>query len=135
MVIWKTEEIGAYYVEDKCQMAWCGPGFCNIMCSTLLKLDFSSHTKIVAFADDLAFTTNSKTPSDANVFENSDLDKIEILAKENKMQFNEIKSKTMLITRKRKNENTHINIYITIESGSGERNDVLRNLSRQSAYI
>ena len=63
----------------------------------------------MAFADDLAIMTNGNTPSETEVFANSDLAKIEKWAKENKMQFNEIKSKAMLITRKRNNEN--INIY------------------------
>jgi len=44
------------------------------------------------------------------VFTNSDLAKIKKWAKENKTQFNETKSKTMLISRKRNNEN--INIYL-----------------------
>jgi hypothetical protein len=50
------------------------------------------------------------TPSEAEVFANLDLAKIEKWAIENKMHFNEIKSKAMLITRQRKNAN--INIYL-----------------------
>jgi hypothetical protein len=48
------------------------------------------------------------TQSEAEVFANSDLAKIEKWAKENKMQFNEVKSKAVLITRKRKNKNINI---------------------------
>jgi len=73
-------------------------------------LNFSSHTKVIAFADDLAVLTKGKTPSEAEAFANSDLAKIEKWAKDNKMQFNESKSKAMLITRKRNTES--INIYI-----------------------
>ena len=54
--------------------------------------------------------TKGNTPSEAEVFANSDLAKIEKWAKENKMQFNEFKSKAMLISRKRSNDN--INIYL-----------------------
>jgi hypothetical protein len=54
--------------------------------------------------------TKGNTRSEAEVFVKSDLSKIEKWAKENKMQLNEIKSKAMLITRKRNNENT--NIYL-----------------------
>jgi len=54
--------------------------------------------------------TKGNTPSEAEVFANSDLAKIEKWAKENKMQFNEIKSKATLITRNRNNAN--INIYL-----------------------
>jgi alkyl hydroperoxide reductase subunit AhpF len=92
------------------QGSCCGPGFWNIMYNALLNLDFSSHTKVIAFADDLAIMTKGNNPSEAEVFANSDLAKIEKWAKENKIQFNEIKSKAMLITRKRNNAN--INIYL-----------------------
>jgi hypothetical protein len=51
------------------------------MYNILLKLDFSYHTEVIAFADDLAITTDSKTPYDADVFANSDVAKIEKLAK------------------------------------------------------
>ena len=44
------------------------------------------------------------------VYANSDLAKIENWARENKMQFNESKSKAMLITRKRRCDD--INIYL-----------------------
>jgi ribonuclease HI len=68
------------------------------MYNALLNLEFSSHTK--AFADDLAIMTKGNTPTEAEVFANSDLAKIEKWAKENKM----------LTNRKRNNEN--INIYL-----------------------
>jgi hypothetical protein len=82
------------------------------MYNALLNLDFSSHMKLIAFADDLAIMTRGNTPGEAEVFANLDLAKIEKWATENKMQFNENKSKAMLITRNRKN--TIINITLTI---------------------
>jgi len=80
------------------------------MYNALSNLEFSSHTKVIAFADDLTIMMTGNTPSEAEVYANSDLAKIEKCAKENKMQFNETKSKAMLLTRKRKNKN--INIYL-----------------------
>jgi hypothetical protein len=82
------------------------------MYNDLLNLNFSCHTKIFAFAEDLSLSllTKWKTPSEAEAFANSDLAKIEKWAKDNKIQFNETKSKAMLITRKRNTES--INIYI-----------------------
>jgi cytochrome c556 len=71
------------------------------MYNALINLDFSSNTKVIAFADDLAIMMKGNTPSEAEVFANSDLAKIEEWAKENKMQFNEVESKAMLITRKK----------------------------------
>ena len=79
------------------------------MCDAFLNLNFSSHTKVIAFGDDLALLTKGKTPSEAEALANSDLAKIEKWAKD-KMQFNESKSKAMLINRKRNTES--INIYI-----------------------
>ena len=92
------------------QGSCCGPRFWNIMYNALLNLNFSSHTKVIAFADDLAVLTKGKTPTEAEAFANSDLAKIEKWAKDNKTKFNETKSKAMLITRKRNLES--INIYI-----------------------
>jgi hypothetical protein len=74
------------------QGSCCGPGFWNIMYNALLNLNFSSHTKVIAFVDDLAVLTKGITPSEAEAFANSDLAKIEKWAKD-KMQFNETKSK------------------------------------------
>jgi hypothetical protein len=93
-----------YKVERKVSMecpqgSCCGPDFWNILYNALLNLEFSSHTKVIAFADDLAILTQGKTPSEAEVYANSDLARIEKWAKENKMQFDESKSKAMLITR------------------------------------
>jgi hypothetical protein len=72
-----------------------------VLYNALLNLQFSSHTKIIAFADDLAILTHGKTLSEAEAYANSDLARIENWARENKMKFNESKSKAMLITRKR----------------------------------
>ena len=88
----------------------CGPGFWNIMYNALLNLEFSSHTKVIALADDLAIMTTGDTLSEAEVFTNSDLVKIEKWAKENKMQLSETKSKAMLLTRKRNNKNINIHL-------------------------
>jgi len=94
------------------QGSCCGPGFWNLLYNAHLDLDFTSHTKAIAFADDLAILTYGETTSEAEAYANSDLAKIENWAKQNKMQFNELKSKTMLIARKRKRNREDINIYL-----------------------
>jgi hypothetical protein len=45
--------------------------------NTVLNLEFSSHTKVIAFADDLVILTQGKTPGEAEVYANSDLARIE----------------------------------------------------------
>ena len=96
-----TFHANTYSVERKVSMgspqgSCCGPGFWYVLYNALLNLEFSSHTKIIAFADDLAILTYGKTLSEAEVYANTDLAKIENWARENKMQFNESKSKAML---------------------------------------
>ena len=80
------------------------------MYNALLNLNFSSHTKVIAFVPDLAVLTKGNNPSEAEPFANSDLAKIEKWAKDKEMQFKETKSKAMMITRKRNIDS--INIYI-----------------------
>jgi 2C-methyl-D-erythritol 2,4-cyclodiphosphate synthase len=92
------------------QGSCCGHGFWDIMYNALLNLKISGHTKIIAYADDLVIMTTGNNPSEAEVFANTDLAKIEKWANDNKMLFNDIKSKAMLISRKRNNGN--INIYL-----------------------
>jgi len=70
------------------QGSCCGPRFWNVLYNALFNLEFSSHTKIIAFTDDLAILTYGKMLSEAEVYANSDLAKIENWARENKMQFN-----------------------------------------------
>ena len=53
-----------------------------------------------------------ETTSEAEAHTNSDLAKIENWAKQNKMQFNELKSKTLLIASERKRNRENINIYL-----------------------
>jgi HD superfamily phosphohydrolase len=77
-----------------------------------LTLEFTSHTKAIAFADDLAILTYGQTTSEAEAYTKSELAKMENWAKQNKTQFNELKSKTMLIARKRKSNRENINIYL-----------------------
>jgi len=49
------------------QGSCCGPGFWNVLYNALLNLEFSNHTKIIAFADDLAILTHGKKLSEAEV--------------------------------------------------------------------
>ena len=76
----------------------------------LLNLEFSNHPKTIAFVDDLVILTYGNTQLEAEAYAKSDLGRIENWARENKMQFNESKSKAMLITRKRRTNG--INIFL-----------------------
>ena len=82
------------------QGSCCGPGFWNIQYNSLMHLQFTSHTKIVAFADDLLLLTEGSTSLEAENFSNIELRKVGHWAKDNKILFNEQKSQVILITRK-----------------------------------
>jgi hypothetical protein len=56
--------------------------------------------------------THGETTAEAEAFTNSELAKIENWAKQNEMQFNELKSQIMLIARKKKSHRENINIYL-----------------------
>jgi hypothetical protein len=84
------------------QGSHCGPGFWNMIYIDLLNMKYSSHTKLIAFTDDLAILTYGKMLSEVEAYANSDLATIEKWAWDNKMKFNESKSKPMIITRKRR---------------------------------
>jgi len=110
------------------QGSCCSPGFWNIMYNALLNLEFSIHTKVIAVADDLAIMTTGNILSEAEVYASSQLAKIEKWAKENKMQFNETKSKAMLLTWKRNNKN--INIY-----HNNRRQEVVKEMKYLGIYF
>jgi hypothetical protein len=88
------------------QGSCCGPGFWNVLYN-LLNMKYSSHTKLTAFADDLAILTYGKTVPEAKVYVNSDLAKIEKWAW-NKTKFNKPKSKAMIKTNKRRRDKINI---------------------------
>jgi hypothetical protein len=60
-----------------------------------------SHTKLIAFADDLAILTYGKTLSEAEAYANSDFAIIENWAWKNKMKCNASKSKAMVNSKEK----------------------------------
>jgi hypothetical protein len=78
------------------------------MYDSLLNLEYSSHSKIVAYADDLVILTYGNTHHEAEAYANASVARIEKWARENKMQFNESKSKVMIISRKRRQAEINI---------------------------
>jgi hypothetical protein len=69
-----------------------------------VKLNFTRRTKAVAFADDLILVLRGKTVSEAKNLTNLEVSKITAWAKSNKINFNEEKSKTMLISSRKRKE-------------------------------
>lgn len=99
-------------VSKGCPQGSCsGPGFWNLQYNSLLNLNYTRHTKVVAFADDLLVITKGTSTLEAENYANVELKKIEYWAKNNKIRFNEQKTKALLINRKRK-DGRNINIYL-----------------------
>jgi hypothetical protein len=94
------------------QGSCCGPGFWNIQYNPLLNLRYTNHTKTVAFADDLVVMIKADSVGEAENIANVELSKISAWAKENKIRFNEQKSKVMLMTRQKQKEQKDLEVYL-----------------------
>ena len=79
------------------QGSCCGPGPCNLQYNSLLKLNYTHRTKVIAFADDLVIITRGKTTREIENTTNIEMSKISLWAKDNRIHFNEQKSKVMLL--------------------------------------
>ena len=92
-------------VSKGCPQGSCsGLGFWNILYDTLLKLEFSNRTKVIAFAGDFIVLTKGAQIKEVENYANQDLKMIEKWAKENKIQFNDNKSQTLLISKRKINK-------------------------------
>ena len=80
--------------------------------SSTVELKYINHTKAVAFADDLVIMTKAESTREAENIANVELSKISAWADNNKIRFNEHKSKVMLMTRKKRKERNEIEIYL-----------------------
>jgi len=100
-------------VSKGCPQGSClRPGMWNIFYNSLLKLKFTSSTKIIAFADDLILLTRGETVSEIENIANLELTKISTWARENKVRFNGKKSKAMLMTRRKRKERGEVEVYL-----------------------
>jgi len=90
----------------------CGPGLWNIQYNTILNLNFTKRTTAVAFADDLLVIIRGESVREAENFANIEMSRINAWSKRNKVGFNEAKSKTMLISRRKRKEAKEPKIYL-----------------------
>jgi hypothetical protein len=93
------------------QGSCCGPGYWNIQYNSLLNLNFAKWTRAIAFADDLLIAVKAATVAEVENFTNMEKSKITKWSKENKLHFNDQKSKVILLSRTRK-ERKAIDIYL-----------------------
>ena len=97
------------------QVSCCSPGLWNIQYNSLLNLNFEEQTSAIAFVDDLILVTRGKTVIEAENFTNTELNKITAWAKNYKVEFNDDKSTAMLVSRRKRKERKHINIFLNFK--------------------
>ena len=94
------------------QSSCCGPAFWNLLYNSLLKLELTSNSKIIAFADDLIILTGEGSVVEAENYMNLEMRKFLEWVRNNKLKFNGNKSKVMLMSRRRRTERKEIEIYV-----------------------
>ena len=94
------------------QGSCCGPGYWNLLYNSIFKLEFTNHTKVVAFADGLIILTKGESITEAENCMNLELRKISGWAYNNKLNFNENKTKVMLMSRRNRKEDKEVEIYL-----------------------
>ena len=71
-----------------------------------------TRTKVVAFADDLLLAIRGESVTAVENYANVELSKITVWSKNNKIIFNEEKSKAMLVSRRNRREQREIKVYL-----------------------
>jgi hypothetical protein len=75
-------------------------------------IQFPPEHKVVAFADDLMLAVRHENIRAAENISNIEMSKITAWSRNNKINFNEGKSRVMIISRRKRKENKEINIYL-----------------------
>jgi hypothetical protein len=104
----KERSITKGYPHGSCSR----PGFWNILYNSLLTLELTSRSKAIAFVDDLIILTRGETVAEAENYINLELRKIQDWGQNNKLNFNENKSKVMLMSWRKRKGKKEIEIYI-----------------------
>ena len=105
-------KIEAEFTRGCPQGSCCGPSLWNIFYNSLLNLNYKHRTKTIAFADELLIATRGKTVIKAGNIANIEFTKISAWTNANKIHFNEQKSKTLLLSRRKRKEQKDLEIYL-----------------------
>ena len=88
------------------------PGFWNIFYNSLLNLEYSKNTKIIAYADDLMILVKGSSQVEVENYANIETQKVATWARNNKTSFNDQKSKVLVITKKKPKNKRDIRIFL-----------------------
>jgi len=94
----------------------CGPGFWNLLYISIFNLQFTSHTKVITFTDDLIILTKGESIVKAKNYTNLEMRKISDWAQKNKLMFNENKSKVMLMSCRKRKGKKELEKYLKLNS-------------------
>jgi hypothetical protein len=100
----KNFTIERHITKGSPQGSCSGPGFWNTLYNSLLTLELNSRSRTIALAEDLIILSRGETVTEAENFMNAALTKVQKWAQNNRLEFNEYKSKVMLLTRREKKE-------------------------------
>jgi len=75
-----------------------------VLYNSLLELELINHSQAIAFADDLIVLTRGDTVVEAENYMNIEMKKIMDWVTNNRLMVNENKSRTMLMSRRRRKE-------------------------------
>jgi hypothetical protein len=89
-----------------------GPGFWKLLYISLLNLKHTKNNKVIAYADDLLILVNGKTQVKVEKYANIETQKVAQWARNNKMSFNDQKSKITIITRQKHKNRRDFKIYL-----------------------
>ncbi|KAJ4443296.1 hypothetical protein ANN_04964 [Periplaneta americana] len=90
------------------QGSCCSPGLWNILYDDLLQMDLPNDCQLIAYADDALVLITADNINCIENKANETLTSISKWGKDNKLQFNPLKTKALLITRKRNYDLPHI---------------------------
>ena len=94
------------------QGSCCGPVYWSIQYNSLLNLNLAKWARAIAFADDMLIVAKAATVAEVENYTNMKMSKITEWSKENNLQFNDQKSKDVLVSRRckgRKAMDIHLN--------------------------
>ena len=94
------------------QGSCCWLGFWNLLYNSLSKLELTSHSRAMAFADDLIILIRGESVIEDEHYKNLEMRKVLEWAQNNKIKFNENKSKVMLMSHRRRREKKEIEVYV-----------------------
>jgi hypothetical protein len=88
-----------------------GPDFWNLLYNSLLNIEYTKNTKVIAYADDLIILVKGKTQVEVENYANIEIQKVAKWARNNHMSFNDLKSKVTIITRKNPKNRQDFSIF------------------------